>query len=87
MAEKTKQEKPAEKKEEKKKSRKGKKVRTGKKHSKVDIKTFFTLKGDKIERTKKSCPRCGAGTFLANHKGRQYCGKCEYTEFDRRERN
>lgn len=30
---------------------------------------------------KKSCPRCGPGTFLAGHKGRVYCGTCHYTEF------
>ncbi|MBS3143680.1 30S ribosomal protein S27ae [Candidatus Woesearchaeota archaeon] len=28
----------------------------------------------------KSCPKCGAGTFLANHKNRYYCGKCHYVE-------
>jgi ubiquitin-small subunit ribosomal protein S27Ae len=34
---------------------------------------------------KKHCPRCGPGTFLANHKGRLYCGKCHYTEFAKKE--
>ncbi len=34
---------------------------------------------------KKFCPRCGGGTFLAEHKGRQYCGSCHYTEFEKRE--
>jgi len=29
----------------------------------------------------KNCPRCGAGTFLANHGNRHSCGKCKYTEF------
>ncbi len=33
------------------------------------------------KKAKKSCPRCGPGTFLADHKGRVYCGKCHYTEF------
>lgn len=28
----------------------------------------------------KSCPKCGPGTFLANHKDRDSCGKCGYTE-------
>ena len=28
----------------------------------------------------KSCPKCGPGTFLANHKDRDACGKCGYTE-------
>lgn len=33
------------------------------------------------KKSKKTCPRCGPGTFLAEHKGRVYCGKCHYTEF------
>ncbi len=26
------------------------------------------------------CPRCGAGTWLAEHKDRSTCGKCRYSE-------
>ncbi len=33
----------------------------------------------KIERTRKSCDRCGDGTFMAEHKDRFYCGKCGMT--------
>ncbi len=29
----------------------------------------------------KSCPKCGEGIFMAEHKDRNYCGKCGYTEF------
>ena len=28
----------------------------------------------------KTCPKCGPGTFLAEHKDRVSCGKCTYTE-------
>ena len=28
-----------------------------------------------------SCPKCGAGTFMAVHKNRVSCGKCGYSEF------
>jgi len=28
---------------------------------------------------KKSCPKCGPGVFLADHKDRESCGKCGYT--------
>jgi len=28
----------------------------------------------------KSCPRCGAGVRLAEHKDRRSCGKCGYFE-------
>jgi ubiquitin-small subunit ribosomal protein S27Ae len=62
-----------------KKDKKGKKPHknkpTGKKYK------HFKLDGDKISRMKKHCPRCGPGTFLADHKTRLYCGKCHYTEF------
>jgi small subunit ribosomal protein S27Ae len=27
------------------------------------------------------CPKCGPGVFLAEHKNRLSCGKCQYTEF------
>ncbi|MFH1802009.1 MAG: 30S ribosomal protein S27ae [archaeon] len=33
------------------------------------------------KKTKKTCPRCGPGNFLADHKTRVFCGKCHYTEF------
>jgi len=42
---------------------------------------FYKVDGDKVIREKKHCPRCGPGTFLADHKTRLYCGKCHYTEF------
>ncbi len=42
---------------------------------------YYSVSGDKVTRTAKSCPRCGAGIFLANHKTRLSCGKCKYTEF------
>lgn len=37
------------------------------------------------KREGKLCPRCGAGVFLAMHKNRLHCGKCNYTEFIKRE--
>ena len=37
------------------------------------------------KREGKFCPRCGAGIFLAVHKNRLHCGKCNYTEFAKRE--
>ena len=27
-----------------------------------------------------TCPKCGPAIFLAQHKDRQYCGKCHYME-------
>jgi len=42
---------------------------------------FFKIEGDKINRIRRHCPKCGAGVFLAEHKDRLSCGKCGYTEF------
>ncbi len=42
--------------------------------------SHFTINGESVKRAK-SCPRCGPGTFLADHKTRFTCGKCKYTEF------
>ena len=39
----------------------------------------YKINGDKLERTNQTCPKCGAGTFLASHKGRKTCGKCGYS--------
>jgi small subunit ribosomal protein S27Ae len=35
---------------------------------------------DNSVKSKKSCPKCGPGVFLAEHKDRFACGKCGYME-------
>lgn len=62
--------------------KKGKKIRKGRKHESLKVSKFYALEGNKLVRKKKSCPRCGAGTWLAEHKGRSYCGRCGYTIFE-----
>lgn len=42
---------------------------------------FYKISNSTIERTKRECPRCGKGIFMADHKDRYTCGKCGYTEF------
>jgi small subunit ribosomal protein S27Ae len=42
---------------------------------------YYKVEAGKVARTLKSCPRCGAGTLMANHKDREYCGRCHYTVF------
>ena len=32
----------------------------------------------------RTCPKCGPGVFMADHKDRFYCGKCHYTEFKKK---
>jgi small subunit ribosomal protein S27Ae len=58
--------------------RKGKKPHKNKPTSKKY--KYYKIAGNNIKR-EKSCPRCGPGIFLANHKNRLHCGKCNYTEF------
>ena len=42
---------------------------------------FFKIEGDRINRIRRHCPKCGPAVFLAEHKNRYSCGKCGYTEF------
>jgi ribosomal protein S27AE len=56
------------------------------KHKPVNQANFFKLQNGKILRSKKECPRCGAGTYLAMHevegRKRYYCGKCKMTIYE-----
>jgi len=61
------------------KERKGKKEK--KKHPKHLKATLYEVKGDTVERKRRSCPKCGAGILMAEHNNRLNCGKCGYTEF------
>ncbi|MBI4015941.1 MAG: 30S ribosomal protein S27ae [Candidatus Aenigmarchaeota archaeon] len=54
----------------------GKKPHSKSKHKIVQL--WKKYSGGK--RTGKFCPRCGAGTFMAEHKNRTHCGKCHYSE-------
>ncbi len=40
---------------------------------------------DDIKRKNRSCPKCGQGTLMAEHKNRYVCGKCQYTEYKKKE--
>jgi ubiquitin-small subunit ribosomal protein S27Ae len=51
----------------------------------VTISKFYKVQGDKVTRTKRDCPRCGKGTFMAEHADRFTCGKCGFTEFTHKE--
>ena len=42
---------------------------------------LYKIEGGKAVRSNKFCPKCGQGNFLAQHKDRLSCGKCNYTEF------
>lgn len=51
----------------------------------VSVYKYYKIEGDKIIRTKRDCPRCGKGVFMAEHKDRLSCGKCGFTEFTRKD--
>lgn len=44
---------------------------------------YYKIEGTKVSRLKQSCPKCGHGTFLAQHKNRVSCGKCGYSEIQK----
>jgi len=56
------------------------------KSKKVKQGSFFKVTDGKLERRGRSCPRCGDGTMMAEHKDRWYCGKCLYTEWKKVEK-
>jgi len=47
--------------------------------NRASVKTHTLYEGGKAK--KKTCPKCGPGYFMAEHKNRFACGKCGYTEF------
>jgi small subunit ribosomal protein S27Ae len=57
-------------------AKEGKKPHSKNKHKTVQI--WKKYKDGKIQG--KWCPRCGAGTILAEHNDRVTCGKCGYGE-------
>ena len=44
---------------------------------------LYKVEGGKLERLRNSCPKCGAGVFLARHADRLSCGRCGYAEFSK----
>ena len=40
----------------------------------------YEVSSEGIKRKNKTCPKCGSGVFLAEHKDRFTCGKCGYME-------
>lgn len=74
----------SEKTEKNKKEKRGKRIRTGRKHESPKQYKFYEIKDETLIRKRKPCPRCGPGTWLAEHKDRVYCGRCNYTEFERK---
>lgn len=41
---------------------------------------LYDTAGENLRRTHLTCPKCGPGTFLAEHQDRRSCGRCGYSE-------
>lgn len=54
------------------------------KQVRIAKKDFFKVEGGKLTRTRKHCPKCGPGVFMAEHDNRVACGRCGYTEFKKK---
>lgn len=44
------------------------------------ISKVYEVSGNSLKRKNKYCPKCGNGVFMADHKDRWTCGKCNYME-------
>lgn len=64
--------------------RREKKQRKGKKHMSLKPHEYYDVSSGEVRRNRNPCPRCGPGNWLAVHRGRLYCGKCGYTEFEKK---
>ena len=62
------------------------KTEVKKRKSIVKSHTLYEIKGDRLTRKNKFCPKCGQGIFLAKHGNRLTCGKCGYSEFLKKEK-
>ena len=66
------------------KPRKGKKPVSKSKHKKSQVWKKYKIEGGKAVKKGRVCPRCGSGVFMAEHKNRNVCGKCGYSEILKR---
>ncbi len=44
------------------------------------ISAMFDVSGDTLKKKNRTCPKCGPGVYMANHKDRATCGKCGFME-------
>lgn len=68
-----------------KKNEKKAPTKEGKKTKRIKKSAFYKVEGNNVIRTRKTCLKCGAGVFMAEHKDRYSCGKCGYTEPKKKE--
>lgn len=66
-------------------AKKGSSSAKAQKSSKTRACDLYKIEGETFERILKICPRCGPGTFMADHGERLACGKCGYTEWKQKQ--
>ncbi len=47
------------------------------------IYSIYKVEGDKVNRLRPTCERCGPGYFMADHHDRFTCGHCGFTRYKR----
>jgi small subunit ribosomal protein S27Ae len=52
-----------------------------KEKEKARVSKLYKLQDKRLVHLRPFCPRCGVGTFMAEHEDRFSCGKCGYTEY------
>lgn len=50
----------------------------------TDVSKYYKVEGDSLERTHRTCPKCGPSVFMGDHYDRWVCGQCGYTHFKRK---
>ena len=76
------------KKRKKKTFTKPKKIAHKKKKVKLHVLQFYRVdENGKVTRLRRECSNkeCGAGTFMAKHQNREYCGRCGLTLFPKQQ--
>jgi len=56
------------------------------KHKTVKKSARYSVQDGRLKREGKTCPKCGAGVFMARHGDRWHCGRCGYTEFPKQQK-
>jgi len=51
-----------------------------KENKKISKSERYDVSTGVLKRKNKSCPKCGPGVFMGEHKDRVSCGKCGYLE-------
>jgi small subunit ribosomal protein S27Ae len=63
-------------------SKKVEKGKQPKKHKEEKgVKAMYKVEGDKLNRARPTCERCGPGYFMADHHDRYTCGHCGFTRY------